>query len=449
MTMRETAVRQHVVVGLGMTGLSCARFLAREGLPFMVTDSRTQPPSLETFRREFPEVEVHLGGFPSERLASAEALVLSPGVDPREPAIRQARELGVRLTGDIDLFSRKVQVPLIAITGSNAKSTVTTLVGNMAAQAGRRVAVAGNIGTPVLDLLDGTQPEFYVLELSSFQLETTERLGARVASVLNLSEDHMDRYDSLGDYGLAKQRIFRGCDAAVYNRDDPATRPAADAGLVCYSFGLDEAKGEREFGLCQHAGEEYLACAGEAWLPSASLRIPGRHNVANALAALAIGHAAGLPREAMLESLRSFTGLPHRCQWVATVDGADWYNDSKGTNVGATIAAVEGLAPRGQVVLLAGGVGKGADFSALAPVLERHARVVILFGVDAGRIAEALEGRVKSLRVESLDAAVAAARAEAKPGDQVLLSPACASFDMFRNYEHRGEMFTAAVEALR
>lgn len=449
MTMRELAVRQHVVVGLGMTGLSCARFLAREGLPFMVTDSRTQPPALATFRREFPDVEVCLGGFPAERLASAEALVLSPGVDPREPAIQQASKGGVRLTGDIDLFSRKVQAPLIAITGSNAKSTVTTLVGNMAAQAGKRVAVAGNIGTPVLDLLDGPQPELYVLELSSFQLETTEQLGASVASVLNLSEDHMDRYDSLEDYGLAKQRIFRGCHAAVYNRDDPTTRPAADASLLCYSFGLDEARGEREFGLCQHAGEEYLACAGEAWLPSARLRIPGRHNVANALAALTIGHAAGLPRDAMLEALQSFTGLPHRCQWVATVDGADWYNDSKGTNVGATIAAVEGLAARGRVVLLAGGVGKGADFSALAPVLEQHARVAILFGADAGRIAEALEGRVKILRVESLDAAVAAARAAAKPGDQVLLSPACASFDMFRNYEHRGEMFTAAVEALR
>src|SRR5690606_739338 len=203
-----------------------------------------------------------------------------------------------------------------AITGSNAKSTVTTLVGNMAAQAGKRVAVAGNIGTPVLDLLDGPQPELYVLELSSFQLETTEQLGASVASVLNLSEDHMDRYDSHEDCGQGKQRIFRGCHDAVYSRDEPATRPAADASLLCYSFGLDEARGEREFGLCQHAGEEYLACAGEAWLPSARLRIPGRHNVANALAALTIGHAAGLPRDAMLEALQSFTGLPHRCQWV-------------------------------------------------------------------------------------------------------------------------------------
>lgn len=447
--MTEPAVRQHVIVGLGMTGLSCARHLRHEGLPFMVVDSRTEPPALEAFRSEFPEVELKLGDFPAERLAAATALVLSPGVDPREPAIRNATRHGVRLTGDVDLFSHQVQTPVVAITGSNAKSTVTTLVGEMARQAGLQVAVAGNIGTPVLDLLRGPQPQLYVLELSSFQLETTARLGARVASMLNLCEDHMDRYDSLEQYRRAKLRIFHGCRAAVFNREDPATHPEASDDFECYSFGLDAAEGEREFGLCTRAGREYLAYAGEPWMASDQLRVPGRHNLTNALAALAIGHAAGLPREPMLEALQGFAGLRHRCQWVARIDDADWYNDSKGTNVGATIAAVEGLAPRGPVVLLAGGVGKGADFGALAPVLARHARVVILFGADADRIAASLQGSARILRADSLEAAVEAAHRESRPGDQVLLSPACASFDMFRNYEHRGDVFTAAVEALR
>lgn len=447
--MTASAVRQHVIVGLGMTGLSCARHLHHEGLPFMAVDSREQPPALAEFRAAFPDVELSLGGFPAERLATAEALVLSPGVDPREPAIRNAAERGVPLTGDIDLFSRKVTAPIIAITGSNAKSTVTTLVGAMAKQAGLRVAVAGNIGTPVLDLLRERQPQLYVLELSSFQLETTRRLGAGVATVLNLSEDHMDRYDSLQAYRLAKQRIYYGCRAAVFNRDDPATRPQAAGDFAHYSFGLDRARGAGEFGLCEQGGREFLACAGEALLEVAELRIPGRHNVANALAALAIGEAAGLPRAAMLEALRQFTGLRHRCQFVARIKEADWYNDSKGTNVGATIAAVEGLSPRGPVVLLAGGVGKGADFRPLAPVLARHARLAILFGADAERIEAVLQGQVRVQRVDSLEAAVAAAHREASPGDQILLSPACASFDMFRNYEHRGEVFMAAVEALR
>ena len=301
----------------------------------------------------------------------------------------------------------------------------------------------------MLDLLGAASPDYYVLELSSFQLETARRLRARVAAVLNLSADHMDRYATLADYRRAKHRIFNGCQAVVVNRDDPASHPESGADVELFSFGLDQASGPRDFSVQLLDGREYLACAGEPWLELDRLKIAGRHNVANALAALAIGHAVGLPRAAMLQSLQDFRGLPHRCQWVANVRGADWYNDSKGTNVGATIAAIEGFGPRGPVILLAGGQGKGADFTPLAPVMARYGRLAVLFGADADKLQAALADHVAVLRADSLEQAVALAQREAADGDQVLLSPACASLDMFRNYEQRGDVFTAAVEALR
>ncbi|HHX83703.1 MAG TPA: UDP-N-acetylmuramoyl-L-alanine--D-glutamate ligase [Pseudomonadaceae bacterium] len=447
--MMRTSAKQHVIVGLGMTGLSCARYLRQEGIGFAAMDTREQPPGLDDFRAEFPEVELTLGRLDAEQLGAAATLVLSPGIDPRLPAISQAVAQGVAVTGDIDLFSAKATAPLIAITGSNAKTTVTTLVGEMVKNAGFKVAVAGNIGTPVLDLLGAASPDYYVLELSSFQLETAGRLRARVAAVLNLSADHMDRYATLADYRRAKHRIFNGCQAVVVNRDDPASHPESGADVELFSFGLDQASGPRDFSVQLLDGREYLACAGEPWLELDRLKIAGRHNVANALAALAIGHAVGLPRAAMLQSLQDFRGLPHRCQWVANVRGADWYNDSKGTNVGATIAAIEGFGPRGPVILLAGGQGKGADFTPLAPVMARYGRLAVLFGADADKLQAALADHVAVLRADSLEQAVALAQREAADGDQVLLSPACASLDMFRNYEQRGDVFTAAVEALR
>lgn len=446
--MQAQVVDKHVIVGLGMTGLSCARHLRRRQLPFAVMDTRATPPGIEAFRSEFPDVEVTLGRLDADAIAAADVLVLSPGVDPRLPEIRAALGMGVRSTGDIDMFARANRQPIVAITGSNAKSTVTTLLGEMARAAGRAVAVAGNIGTPVLDLLVQDAAELYVLELSSFQLETTSNLGATVATVLNLSEDHMDRYDSMQDYLAAKQRIFQGCRKAVVNRDDPASAPTPESAIEIFSFGLAPCDDANAFVLLSHAGEEWLGFGKQPLLPVSELRIAGQHNVANALAALALGHALGLAWEPMLATLRSFKGLKHRCQWVANLSNVPWYNDSKGTNVGATVAAIQGLARQGRVILLAGGVGKGADFSELAPVMAAHGHSAILFGEDADRIAQVLQPVVPVLHARSLQHAVELAHGSAVAGDVVLLSPACASFDMFRNYEHRGDIFVQAVQEL-
>lgn len=438
----------HAVVGLGKTGLSCARYLRRQHIPFIAVDSRNDPPGIAAFRAEFPDITVECGELRAATLCQAQTLVMSPGVDLRTPAVRQAIEAGAAVTGDIDLFAREVTAPVVAITGSNAKSTVVTLVGDMANAAGLRVAVAGNIGTPVLDLLQDPPYELYVLELSSFQLETTRNLGATVATVLNMSPDHMDRYASMQAYHRAKHRIFQGCRHAVVNRDDALSRPLLPATVPISSFGLGE-DGSREFGVMTQQGRQFLAFDRQPLLAVDELKIAGRHNVANALAALAIGRAAGLAWEPMLATLRRFAGLPHRCQWVATVDGIPWYNDSKGTNVGATVAALNGLGTSGNIILLAGGVGKGADFTALGPAMKQRGRLAILFGEAADSIAAVLKDLVPVLSAVSLEAAVQLARRHAVPGDLVLLSPACASFDMFNNYEHRGDVFMQTVRALQ
>lgn len=445
--MQMQATNTHVVVGLGKTGLSCARHLRRQNIPFVAVDTRAEPPGIAEFRREFPEVRTECGDLRSETLASAHTLVMSPGVDLRTPAISRAIARGVNITGDIDMFAKAVSAPLVAITGSNAKSTVVTLVGEMAKEAGLRTAVAGNIGTPVLDLLGEEPYEIYVLELSSFQLETTFNLNAAVATVLNMSPDHMDRYDSMQAYHRAKHRIFQGCRHVVVNRDDALTRPLLPATVKVSSFGLGP-EDSRDFGVIEQSGKQYLAHDRQALLAVSELKIAGRHNIGNALAALALGHAVGLGWEPMLAALRKFPGLPHRCQWVATVGGVPWYNDSKGTNVGASVAAITGLGANGKVVLLAGGVGKGQKFSELAPVMKRFGKLAILFGEDAEKIAQVLGGVVPVQQAASLQDAVDKAHAQAGSGDLVLLSPACASFDMFNNYEHRGQMFMDAVRAL-
>ncbi len=437
----------HVVVGLGKTGLSCARYLHRQNIPFMAVDTRANPPGLDEFHREFPGVRTECGELREETLRNADTLVMSPGVDLRTPAVSRAIAHGVNITGDIDLFAKVAAAPIVAITGSNAKSTVVTLVGEMAKEAGLRTAVAGNIGTPVLDLLNHEPYDIYVLELSSFQLETTFNLNAAVATVLNMSPDHMDRYDSMQAYHRAKHRIFQGCDQAVVNRDDALTRPLLPPTVKVTSFGLGPEE-SRDFGVIEENGKQYLAFERRPLMAVSELKIAGRHNIANALAALALGHAVELPWEAMLAALRKFPGLPHRCQWVATVDGVPWYNDSKGTNVGATVAAVTGLGANGKVILLAGGAGKGQKFDELAPVMKRFGKLAILFGEDADKIAVVLAGVVPVERAESLQDAVARARAHAAAGDLVLLSPACASFDMFDNYEHRGKVFMDTVRAL-
>ncbi len=437
-----------IVVGLGKSGMSLVRFLANRGTSFAVADTRENPPELATLKRDYPHVEVRCGELDVEFLCRADELYVSPGLALATPALQAAAARGVKLSGDIELFARNAKAPIVAISGSNAKSTVTTLVGEMAAAAGKRVAVGGNLGTPALDLL-ADDVELYVLELSSFQLETTDQLNAEVATVLNVSEDHMDRYSGLPAYHLAKHRIFRGARQVVVNRQDALTRPLMGEGLPCWTFGLNKPD-FKAFGLREENGEKYLAFQFDNLMPVRELKIRGAHNQANALAALALGHAVGLPFEAMLESLRTFAGLAHRCQWLRERDGVTWYDDSKATNVGAALAAIEGLGAdiAGKLVLVAGGDGKGADFSALRAPVAAHCRAVVLLGRDAERLAEALGDAVPLIRVKTLEEAVQQCTALAEVGDSVLLSPACASLDMFKNFEERGRLFAQAVEAL-
>lgn len=435
--------KMKVVVGLGKTGLSCARFLASRNEEFRVVDTRPNPPGLNQLKAECPDIEPELGDFNEETLMNASQLIVSPGVDQQTPALRKAIENGVPVTGDVDIFAREVDAPFIAITGSNAKSTVTTLVGAMAKAQGLDVTVAGNIGLPVLDALQQQPASLYVLELSSFQLETTTDLGAEVATVLNLCLDHMDRYDSVEAYRDAKHRIFQGCRQVVINDDDPMSNGSFSDDVQQWHFGLSGQE-TSEFTVI----EDSLAFNGATLIPVSDLRIPGTHNVANALAALALGHAAGFSMQAMVDTLKTFEGLPHRCQWVAEKDGIHWYNDSKGTNVGACVAAINGLGGKGKIILLAGGQGKGADFSGLKESLSTFARLAILFGEDAQPIEEAIKQSVMTVRVSSMQEAVSLADEKADAGDIVLLSPACASFDMFKNFEERGDAFMKCVREL-
>ncbi|MBA4289147.1 MAG: UDP-N-acetylmuramoyl-L-alanine--D-glutamate ligase [Pseudomonas sp.] len=438
-----------IVVGLGKSGMSLVRFLARQGLPFAVVDTRANPPELATLREQFPQVEVRCGELDVEYLCRASELLVSPGLAIATPALQAAAARGVKLSGDIDLFARYAKAPIVAITGSNAKSTVTTLVGEMAVAAGKKVAVGGNLGTPALDLLSD-DVELYVMELSSFQLETTDQLNAEVATCLNLSEDHMDRYADLPAYHLAKHRIFRGARQVVVNRDDALSRPLVADQLPCWYFGLGKPDFKR-FGLLEENGEKHLAFQFDTLLPVRELKIRGAHNQSNALAALALGHAVGLPMEAMLATLRQFAGLAHRCQWVGERQAVSYYDDSKATNVGAALAAIEGLGAdiAGKLVLIAGGDGKGADFSALKAPVGRFCRAVVLLGRDAELLADALGDAAPLIRVKTLEEAVARAAELAEAGDAVLLSPACASLDMFKNFEERGRLFAQAVEGLR
>jgi UDP-N-acetylmuramoylalanine--D-glutamate ligase len=435
-----------LVVGLGQSGLSCARFLYGRGFPVVVVDSRETPPGLESLERELPDVAVITGGFEPEVFAAAERLVVSPGVTVQEPLIQKALSRGVEVLGDIELFAREAKAPVVAITGSNGKSTVTTLVGEMARQAGLSVAVGGNLGPPALELLND-EVELYVLELSSFQLETTHSLQPSVAVVLNVSPDHLDRYPDKAAYAAAKASIYQGAGVRVFNRDEPEVMAMAERRPTDLLFTL-EAPADGEFGLCQVGDELWLCCGEQRLLPVSEVRLPGRHNLANILAALALGSAQRLPMPAMLEAVRGFAGLPHRTQFVAEHEGVRWYNDSKATNVGACIAALKGFAAEGKgggTVLIAGGDCKGADFSLLADVIEETVLAVVLIGRDASRIEAALNGRVPMVRVADMEEAVAQAAAFAQPGDRVLLSPACASLDMFKNFSHRGEVFMAAV----
>lgn len=432
-----------LVLGLGRTGVSVARFLKRKGLRVRVADTRAEPPGIAKLLSDVPEAEVHTGAFGSGLLDGVSQVVISPGLSAREPVAREAQERGLPLVGDVELFAREAQAPVAAITGTNGKSTVTALLAELASAAGQPAVAGGNLGEPALDLLERPVPALYVLELSSFQLETTYSLGTATATVLNVTPDHMDRYDSLADYAEAKARIFDGCEVAVVNADDPIVREMPRPGQRVLSFGLmDEAA---DYTLAQRA-QPSLACRGEPLLPVSALRIKGLHNVANALAALAMCEALALPRAPVLEALAGFGGLAHRAQWVRDVAGVHFVNDSKGTNVGATIAAVSGM--DGPVVLIAGGDGKGQDFGDLRAAFVGKVRHAVLIGRDGPRLAAVLEGVCTTERADDMASAVAAARAAARPGDTVLLSPACASLDMFRDYAHRGEEFATAVRSL-
>lgn len=434
------------VIGTGITGLSVARFLAAKQQAFVLLDTRTNPPNLEKIRQEFPGVTIECGELQSETLLACAEIIVSPGVSVATPAIEQAKNSGIPVVGDIELFVRYAKAPIVAITGSNAKSTVTTLVGEMARAAGIKVAVGGNLGTPALELLDDAI-ELYVMELSSFQLETVTKLNAKVATILNISADHLDRYESMRAYILAKLRIYFGAERIVVNRNDVLTHPPLAAGVKPTYFGGNADFGS--FGLIKENNEEYLAKNLTPLMPARELKIRGRHNVDNALAALALGDGAGIPMNAMLDALRSFKGLKHRCEFVAEKNGVEFYNDSKGTNIGATLAAVNGLArdPH-QLIVILGGEGKGQDFTELAPALKAINAHVVLIGRDAPLIEQALQQVTTITHAVSLQDAVNKSFAIANNGDAVLLSPACASFDMFKNYEDRGEKFCAAVQEL-
>jgi UDP-N-acetylmuramoylalanine--D-glutamate ligase len=434
-----------LVVGLGSTGLSCARFLAHRGIEVAVTDTREQPPQLATMQQELPDIALFLGGFDADAFARAQRIVVSPGVSLREPMLVQARRRGVEILGDIELFARVAAAPIVAITGSNGKSTVTTLVGAMARRAGADVRVGGNLGVPALDLLGDSEPDLYVLELSSFQLESVYSLHSRAATVLNVSADHMDRYDSLQSYVEAKQRIYRGAAVQVINRDDPVAAALATDSGAAIGF-TRQAPSGNDFGIRAEGNRLWIVRGTERWMPTSDVRMPGAHNLANALAALALGEAAGLPASAMMQVLREFQGLAHRTQWVGEHRGVRWFNDSKATNIGAALAAIRGF--EGPLVLIAGGRAKGAEFAQLAEGMDQRVKAVVLLGESAPAIAAALEGRIATTPARDMTDAVRKAADIAVAGDTVLLSPACASFDMFTDYQHRGEVFMRAVQEL-
>ncbi|HMI37610.1 MAG TPA: UDP-N-acetylmuramoyl-L-alanine--D-glutamate ligase [Steroidobacteraceae bacterium] len=444
MSDTATVLPHTLVVGLGKTGLSVVRHLRARGLAVSVIDSREAPPALPALRAEAPEVPVRTGGLDPQWLAGAEDIVLSPGLAPQGPFFDAARAQGLPLIGDIELFARAARAPVVGITGTNGKSTVTTLLGRMAQRAGRRARIGGNLGEPALELLD-PGAELYVLELSSYQLDTTESLTLQAATVLNVTPDHLDRYDSVADYAASKARIFRRCGTAVLNADDPVVATMASLARRRLRFSLHAASGA-DYILRSHAGAQWLARGAERLLPLSELKLAGRHNAANALAALALGEALELPLTALLDELREFPGLPHRTAWVADIAGVRYIDDSKGTNVGATVAAVSGLT--GPLVLIAGGDGKGQDFRPLGAALRGKVRRAVLIGRDARALGAALAGACEVEYGATLEAAVRAAAASARPGDTVLLSPACASLDMFRDYQHRGEVFAAAVREL-
>jgi len=431
-----------LVVGLGETGFSVAKFLHQQGIPFAVVDSRDKPPLNDAMLQDYPDTPVFTGGFDRAAFEVATHLIVSPGVSLQEDSLQKAILLGAKLLSDIDLFACATDKPVIAITGSNGKSTVTTMLGLMGNEANVVTAIGGNLGIPALDLLDDSI-ELYVLELSSFQLERTSVLNANAATILNVTEDHMDRHTDIADYAKEKQRVFSGNGVMVINEDDPVVNSMRVENRDLYTFSVIKKTG---FHLANQQGENWLMNAELAMMQQSELAVEGLHNVANALAALALGTAAGLNNVAMCNALRKFKGLNHRMQKVGIINGVTWVNDSKATNIGACVAALQGY--HYKVILIAGGDAKGADMKGLVSAIEENAKCVVLMGKDAGKIESAINGCVPSYRVENIQEAVKQAAKLAEEGDSVLLSPACASFDQYKSYQERGDKFTAAVMEL-
>lgn len=436
-----------VIVGLGETGRSCVRFLLERGERIAVTDTRPCPPGLAWLRECCPHVHAAPGALDVKLLTQAGRVIASPGVVLPELLSRQLRRAGVEVIGDVELFCRHASAPIVAISGTNGKSTVTALLGEMAARAGLRAPTGGNLGPPALDLLSQGEVDYYLLELSSFQLARTYSLNAHAAVVLNIDVDHLDRHGSWDRYVAAKRKVYAGDGLMVLNADDPGVCRLAQAGrrMVRYSTRDDAAE------LCMRRDEQ-----GDIWLcqgrrrviRQAELGLAGEHNAGNALACIALADSLGIAPAVVVETLRAFTGLAHRCQRVSQYRGIRWYNDSKATNIAATAAAVSSLAGRGAIVLIAGGDGKGADFSALRPVLADRVRHAVLIGRDAPRIAAGLGTQLPSTLARDMEAAVQCAGRLAKEGDIVLLSPACSSLDQYQDYRARGEAFVASVRAL-
>lgn len=430
-----------LIVGLGATGYSAAQFLQNTPIKFAVIDSRKQPPLIDTLREQMPDVPVFSGGFDQSAFEVATHLLVSPGVSLNEKAIHKAMLAGVTVMSDIDLFACATDKPIIAITGSNGKSTVTTMLGDMGQAAGIKTAIGGNLGTPALDLLQ-QDADLYVLELSSFQLERTTALNAKAATVLNVSPDHLDRHDGMDGYAKEKQRIFRGNGTIILNADDPLVMAMRSDGRNCLTFSTQR---QADFYL-QRGISNMLMHGGQELMAADELHLEGTHNIANALGALALGHAAGLDMNAMCRALKKFKGLAHRMQKVAEVRGVRWVNDSKATNIGASIAALQGCDRK--VILIAGGDGKGADMRELVPAVTAKTKAVVLMGKDAELINQALDGCVPVYFAANMKEAVKIAANHAEAGDSVLLSPACASLDQYKSYADRGNKFTEAVMEL-
>ena len=440
--------RETIVVGLGKTGVSCVEYLSKKGIPFAVVDSREKPPGIEIMRELYSHIPCHLGGMNENWILEAREIIVSPGVSVQTPLFLQAKKNGASIIGDIELFCRAVgDVPIIAITGSNGKSTVTTLLEQMAICSGLSVCAGGNLGVPVLELLNKKNTEIYVLELSSFQLEVTHSLKA-IVTILNISPDHMDRYETIDDYYKAKLRIFNNCTGVVFSQE--LGFPENVQSVPWRSFSANKPTTNDQYGLTNITGELWLVRGKKLLLSEKDLQVHGKHQYMNALAALALGDLAHLNKQAMLSALKEFPGLPHRCQKIADIKGVCWINDSKATNVGAAVSSISGLGETitGKVVLIAGGDGKNADFLELLAPIKQFVKHVILMGVDGRKIGHLLKDTVSIEYVKDMAAAVLRADYNSKEGDVVLLAPACASFDMFDNFEHRGEVFQRCVSLL-